>query len=96
VTYHRAEAFRGIFAADEVTAKWYRAKGMMELPYPLVQPGVDALYEIDEELDLSGIVPMVAKPFSPGNAFPADDVAQGRLPFDKALTEYLVNRRARG
>ena len=66
-----AEALNGIFAQDEITEAWYREKGL-ELPYPRVTPGADAVYEIDEELDLSEIAPMIAKPFSPGNAFPAD------------------------
>jgi aconitase A len=29
-----AEALNGIFAPDEITAAWYRAKGITELPYP--------------------------------------------------------------
>src|SRR5438093_13725870 len=52
---------------------------------------------------------MIAKPFSPGNAFAADDVARERITFDKAmigsctnggyddlLTAALVIREARG
>src|SRR3954466_9174403 len=79
-----AEALNGIFAQDEVTEAWYRDKGLA-LPYPRVSPGADAVYAIDEELDLSGIAPMIAKPFSPGNAFPAEEVARERITFDKAL-----------
>src|SRR4249919_1058414 len=37
-----AEALNGIFAPDETTRAWYRAKGMTELPYPLVACGEDA------------------------------------------------------
>src|SRR5256886_2255074 len=44
------EAQNGIFAADDVTATWYRTRGIA-LPYPLVQAGPDARYEIDETLD---------------------------------------------
>ena len=65
-----AEALNGIFAPDEITRAWYRAKGIAELPYPFVQPGADAAYEIDEALALGEVVPMIAKPFSPGNAYP--------------------------
>ena len=85
------EAQNGIFAADDVTYEWYRDKGMSELPYPRIAPGADARYEIDERLDLCGIVPMVAKPFSPGNAFPAAEVARERIPFDKAFIGSCTN-----
>ena len=84
------EAQNGIFAADEVTAAWYREMGIA-LPYPLVQPGTDAHYEIDETLDLSGVVPMIAKPYSPGNAFAADAVASEHLTFDKAYIGSCTN-----
>jgi 3-isopropylmalate/(R)-2-methylmalate dehydratase large subunit len=85
-----AEALNGIFAQDEITEAWYREKGLV-LPYPRVSPGAGAVFEIDEELDLSGIEPMIAKPFSPGNAFPAEDVARERLTFDKALIGSCTN-----
>lgn len=84
------EAQNGIFAADDVTAAWYRTKGI-GLPYPLVGPGKDARYEIDETLDLSQVVPMIAKPYSPGNAFAAEDVASEHLTFDKAYIGSCTN-----
>src|SRR5436190_9805893 len=34
-----AEAMNGIFASDEITEAWYRAKAMTGLPYPRVTPG---------------------------------------------------------
>src|SRR5438046_943192 len=61
------------------------------MPYPRVVSGPDAHYEIDEELDLSTIAPMIAKPFSPGNAFPADEIAKERLTFDKAMIGSCTN-----
>jgi 3-isopropylmalate/(R)-2-methylmalate dehydratase large subunit len=36
-------------------------------------------------------VPMIAKPFSPGNAFPADEVAKERIGFDKAYIGSCTN-----
>src|SRR3984885_8870039 len=75
------EALNGIFAPDEITASWYRGKGFVDLPYPPFQPGIDAAYEIDETVELTLVRPMIAKPFSPGNAFPAEDVARERLTF---------------
>ena len=86
-----AEALNGIFAADDVTYEWYRQKGMTSLPYPPVTPGASAVYAIDEAFDLSNVRPMIAKPFSPGNAFPADQVARERITFDKAMIGSCTN-----
>jgi 3-isopropylmalate/(R)-2-methylmalate dehydratase large subunit len=86
-----AEALNGIFAQDELTDAWYRAKGITELPYPRVGPGADAVYEIDETITLSEIAPMIAKPFAPANAFPAEAVARERIEFDKALIGSCTN-----
>jgi 3-isopropylmalate/(R)-2-methylmalate dehydratase large subunit len=86
-----AEAMNGIFAADAVTDAWYAAKGITSFPYPRVTPGTDAEYAIDEELPLGDIAPMIAKPFSPGNAYPADAVARERIQFDKAMIGSCTN-----
>jgi 3-isopropylmalate/(R)-2-methylmalate dehydratase large subunit len=86
-----AEALNGIFAPDETTIEWYTQKGVKDLPYPPILPGANARYEIDETLDLSAVRPMIAKPFSPGNAFPAEDVARERITFDKALIGSCTN-----
>jgi 3-isopropylmalate/(R)-2-methylmalate dehydratase large subunit len=95
------EAWNGIFPADDVTASWYASKGRTPtsaeatagkaLPYPFVSPGTSARYAIDEELSLDEVVPLIAKPFSPGNAFPADEVARERITFDKALIGSCTN-----
>jgi 3-isopropylmalate/(R)-2-methylmalate dehydratase large subunit len=86
-----AEALNGIFAPDDVTDAWYRSKGIADLPYPRFAPGPDAVYEIDETIDLTGVAPMIAKPFSPGNAFAAAEVARERLTFDKAMIGSCTN-----
>jgi 3-isopropylmalate/(R)-2-methylmalate dehydratase large subunit len=86
-----AESFNGIFAPDDTTYEWFAAKGMRELPYPRIAPGADVKWEIDETLELSTVVPMIAKPFSPGNAFPADEVARERITFDKAMIGSCTN-----
>src|SRR5216684_1439382 len=85
------EALNGIFAPDDLTAAWYRVKGVASLPFPPFQPGADAVYEIDEKLNLRDVQPMIAKPFSPGNAFPAEEVARERIGFDKALIGSCTN-----
>jgi 3-isopropylmalate/(R)-2-methylmalate dehydratase large subunit len=86
-----AEALNGIFAEDDITDAWYRAKDIAERPYPRVAPGPDAAYALDETLTLSEIAPMIAKPFAPGNAFPAEEVARERLTFDKAMIGSCTN-----
>src|SRR5262249_39040185 len=85
------EALNGIFAPDEITDAWYREKGIADLPYPRFAPGADAVYAIDETLDLADVRPMIAKPFSPGNAFPAEEVARERVTFDKAMIGSCTN-----
>jgi homoaconitase/3-isopropylmalate dehydratase large subunit len=85
-----AEAQNGIFAPDDITLEWFRSRGI-DLPYPAISPGADARYEIDETFQLADVVPMVAKPFSPGNAYPADEVAGERIVFDKAMIGSCTN-----
>jgi 3-isopropylmalate/(R)-2-methylmalate dehydratase large subunit len=86
-----AEAQNGIFAPDEITLDWYRRKGIADLPYPRFEPGDEVAWEIDETLNLSELVPLIAKPYAPGNAFPADEVALEKLAFDKAFIGSCTN-----
>src|SRR5207253_8999109 len=60
-------------------------------PSPPFAPGADAAYELDETLRLDDVRPMIAKPFSPGNAFPAEEVARERVTFDKAMIGSCTN-----
>jgi len=85
-----AEAQNGIFAHDDITSAWFEERGF-SMPYPRLAPGANAHYEMDEELDLSQIRPLIAKPFSPGNAFDAEEVAAEKLPFDKAYIGSCTN-----
>jgi 3-isopropylmalate/(R)-2-methylmalate dehydratase large subunit len=85
------EALNGIFAADQITYAWYEKKGVGTLPYPRIACGEDAHFELDEALALGDVQPMIAKPFSPGNAFAADEVARERITFDKALIGSCTN-----
>src|SRR5204862_311794 len=81
----------GIVAHYDITDGRHRGKCIEHLPHPPSQPGVDARYEIDDTIDLAGVRPMIAKPFSPGNAFPAEDVARERLTFDKSMIGSRTN-----
>jgi 3-isopropylmalate/(R)-2-methylmalate dehydratase large subunit len=86
-----AEAQNGIFAPDEITRAWFRSNARTDWPCPDLAPGADASYAIDETLTLSDVRPMVARPFSPGNAIPADEIARERVTFDKALIGSCTN-----
>src|SRR4029079_6900149 len=86
-----AEALNGVFAADDLTREWYRRKGVVDLPYPGIAPGAEAHYDIDETGGPADVRPMSDKPFSPGNAFPAEEVAREHLSFDKALIGSCTN-----
>jgi 3-isopropylmalate/(R)-2-methylmalate dehydratase large subunit len=85
-----AEASSGIFAPDEITWRWFRERGSRPVQLSL-RAGEDAEYEFDEVLDLAEVVPLVAKPFSPGNAYSAFEVARERLTFDKAFIGSCTN-----
>jgi 3-isopropylmalate/(R)-2-methylmalate dehydratase large subunit len=85
-----AEAQNGIFAPDAITAAWYRERGIAR-PYPPMTSGSAARFERDERLALNDVVPMIAKPYSPGNAFPAEEVARERILFHKALIGSCTN-----
>ena len=87
------EALNGIFARDDATDAWYRAKGIPpdSLPYPRAAAGPDAVYDLDETVELDSVEPMIAKPFSPGNAYAADEVSHERLTFDKAMIGSCTN-----
>ena len=64
---------------------------MTDLPYPDAGAGDAATYAIDETLVLDEVQPMIAKPFSPGNAHPAVEVAAEKLEFDKAYIGSCTN-----
>jgi 3-isopropylmalate/(R)-2-methylmalate dehydratase large subunit len=86
-----AEAQNGIFPPDALTRAWYETRGLSELPYPFVVPGAEATYEIDEEFQLDDVSPMIARPYSPGNAAAAGDVARERITFQKAMIGSCTN-----
>src|SRR5262249_11493082 len=91
-----AEALNGIFAQDEITEAWYRVKGLTDLPYPRLAPGAEASYEIDEAFSLDDVAPMIAKPYSPGNAFPEGKVGRDRTWSGTALPASCTRGRYEG
>jgi 3-isopropylmalate dehydratase large subunit len=56
----------GVFSPDEVTVDYCRNRDGV-VPTNLVESDVDAVYERTVRLDLSGLTPRVAKPWSPAN-----------------------------
>ena len=67
-------------------------EGDDDLPYPPLAPGRGRASTRSTRRSTSpDVVPMIAKPFSPGNAFPADEVARERITFDKAMIGSCTN-----
>jgi len=85
-----AEALNGVFAPDAITDAWFAERGLVD-GRPDLAPGRNARYEIDETIELGAVVPMIARPFSPGNALPAEELARERVTFDKALIGSCTN-----
>src|ERR671914_2309454 len=67
-----------VFPSDGQTRAWLEEQGRSE---DFVELGAGAAGEFDEEeeIDLSALVPLVAKPSSPGNVVPVEEVAGTEL-----------------
>lgn len=78
----------GMIAADEVT-KEYLAHA--ERPFRPVDADPDAEYEETYRLDVDGMGPQVARPESPGNVVPVEDVAGTKV--DMAFLGSCTNAR---
>ncbi|RKN40076.1 aconitate hydratase [Streptomyces hoynatensis] len=63
-----------VFPADEAVRDFLRAEGREEDFTPLVA-GPGARYDLTEEIDLSALEPLIARPTSPGNVVPVREVA---------------------
>ncbi len=86
-----AEAMNGVFPFDARTADWFRGNGFRELPWTPPTAGASADFAVEEVISLDSIRPLVARPWAPGNADPADDVAAERIPFDRAYIGSCTN-----
>jgi len=67
-------ATTSVFPSDEVTLDFLRRVGREEQWIRLEADG-EAGYEEVMEIDLGGLVPLMAKPHSPGNVVPVSDLA---------------------
>lgn len=66
-------ATTSIFPSDEQTLAFLAAQGREDV-YRELGPDPDAEYDLVEEIDLGGLVPLIAKPHSPDNVVPVDEV----------------------
>ncbi|PEN15039.1 aconitate hydratase [Longibacter salinarum] len=62
-----------VFPSDEEVKRFLRSQGR-EDDWQELKADPDAEYDVHEEIDLSELVPMIAKPSSPGNVVPVREV----------------------
>jgi aconitate hydratase len=63
-----------VFPSDESVQKFLRAQGREEV-WTSILPDTDAAYDETDEIDLSGLEPLIALPSSPGNVVAVSEVA---------------------
>jgi aconitate hydratase len=62
-----------VFPSDEMTRRFLRSEGREDDWSPLVAD-TDAGYDEENEIDLSALEPLIAKPTSPGNVVPVREI----------------------
>ncbi|SFE81125.1 aconitate hydratase [Alteribacillus iranensis] len=67
-------ATASVFPSDEEVKRFMKSQGRKE-EWRELKADPDATYDIHEEINLSELVPLIAKPSSPGNVVPVDEVA---------------------
>jgi aconitate hydratase len=67
-----------VFPSDEQTRVWLEEQGRGE-DYVELPTGVQGDFDEEEEIDLAALVPLVAKPSSPGNVVPVEEVVGTKL-----------------
>jgi aconitate hydratase len=67
-----------VFPSDERTREWLEEQARAEDFVPM-ETGVAGDFDEEEEIDLAILVPLVAKPSSPGNVVPVEEVAGTEL-----------------
>src|SRR5918997_6369262 len=67
-------ATTSVFPSDAATRQFLREQGR-EADWKEILPDPGAGYDLEEEIDLSRIEPLIAKPPSPGNVVPVREVA---------------------
>ncbi len=67
-----------VFPSDREVRRFLASEGR-EDGWVEIVPDDDARYDVHEEIDLSSLVPLIAKPSSPGNVVPVRDVAGAEI-----------------
>lgn len=67
-------ATTSVFPSDEATRRFLRDEGR-EDDWTEITADDGAAYDLDEEIDLGALEPLIAKPSSPGNVVPVREVA---------------------
>jgi aconitate hydratase len=67
-----------VFPADEQTRVWLDEQGRGD-DFVALETGTHGDFDEEEEIDLASLVPLVAKPSSPGNVVPVEEVAGTEL-----------------
>ncbi len=81
----------GMVAPDATTLEYLAPIAKHEM-HPLA-PDADARYERTVEIDVDGMPPMVACPYSPDNVRPLPEVAREGIPVDQAFLGSCTNAR---
>jgi len=95
----------GIFVPDEITVEYCTKRDGVS-PTALTLPDVDARYEREIDVDLTTLRPLVAKPWSPANVTPVDELertpittaflgscASGRLADIRVAAEIMAGKK---
>lgn len=67
-----------VFPSDEITKEFLKSQGR-EDDWIALCAEQDAQYDKHDEIDLSKLVPLIAKPSSPGNVVPVEDIAGAEI-----------------
>lgn len=63
-----------LFPSDEITQEFLKSQGR-EQDWSELKADENATYDKNDEIDLSSLVPLIAKPTSPGNVVPVSEIA---------------------
>jgi homoaconitate hydratase family protein len=81
----------GVIAPDAKTFEYLA--GIAKHPMHPLRPDADAVYERELDIDVDGMPPMVACPFSPDNVRPLPDVVREHVKVDQVFLGSCTNAR---
>jgi aconitate hydratase len=71
-------ATASVFPSDEVVRRFFRAQGR-EDDWIELRADADASYDLEEEIDLGALEPLIARPTSPGKVVPVRELAGAEI-----------------